>query len=81
MQEIQTLLNELMQALDDHAGTLENPDKVRDSTEVVAIELSKDKPNKLTITAVLNGITSSVQSVSAIALAVEALKNAIGTLL
>ena len=81
MQEIRARLDELMQALDDHANALENPEEVRDSTEAVAEELSKDKPNKLTITSVLNGIASSVQSVTAIAVAAEALKNAIGTLL
>ena len=80
MQEIQVRLDELVQALNNHASALENPDEVRDSTEVVAKELSKDKPNKLTITAVLNGIASSVQSVTAIAVAVEALKNVIGML-
>jgi len=80
MQEIQVRLDELVQALNNHASDLDNPDEVRDSTEVVAKELSKDKPNRLTITSVLNGIASSVQSVTAIAVAVEALKNAIGML-
>jgi hypothetical protein len=81
MQQIQTRLDELMQALDDHSDALENPEEVRDSTKAVAEELSKDKPNKLTITSVLNGIASSVQSVTTIAVAVEALKNAIGKLM
>src|SRR5437660_11093863 len=58
MREIQTRLDELMQALDEHAGALENPEEVRGSTKAVAEELSKDKPNKLTITSVLNGIAS-----------------------
>ena len=81
MQEIRVRLDELVQALNNHAGALGNPDEVRDSTEVVAKELSKEKPNKLTLTAVLTGIASSVQSVSAIAVAVEALKNAIRMLM
>jgi hypothetical protein len=78
MQEIQVRLDELVQALNNHSDALVNPDEVRDSTAVVAKELSKEKPNKLTLIAVLNGIASSVQSVTAIAVAVEALKNAIG---
>jgi len=77
MQEIQVRFDELVQALNDHSDALVNPDEVRDSTAVVAKELSKEKPNKLTLIAVLNGIASSVQSVTAIAVAVEALKNAI----
>jgi hypothetical protein len=80
MQEIQSRLDELVQALNNHASALEDPEEVRDSTEVVAKELAKDKPNKLTIKAVLDGIASRVQSVTAIAVAVEALKNAIGML-
>ena len=78
MQEIQVRLDELVQALNNHSDALVNPDEVRDSTAVVAKELSKEKPNKLTLIAVHNGIASSVQSVTAIAVAVEALKNAIG---
>lgn len=78
MQEIRVRLDELVQALNNHADALVNPDEVRDSTEMVAKELSKEKPNKLTLGAVLNGIALSVQSVTAITVAVEALKNAIG---
>ncbi len=77
LQEIRDKLDELVNALTTHADALENPDEVLDSTEVVAQELSKDKPNKLTLTAVLSGIASSVQSVAAIATAAEALKHAI----
>jgi len=78
MQEIQVRLDELVQALNNHSAALVNPVEVCDSTAVVANELSKEKPNKLTLIAVLNGIASSAQSVTAIAIAVEALKNAIG---
>lgn len=81
MQEIQARLNELMQALNKHESTLENPEEIRESTSIVAKELSKEKPNKITLTGVLTGIASSVQSVTAIAVAVEALQKAIGTLL
>lgn len=80
-QEIHEKLDELEKALNAHAASLNNPDEVRGSTAVVAEELSKDKPNKLTITSVLNGIADSVKSVTVIAVAVEALRNAITTLM
>lgn len=77
LQEVRDKLDELVNALTTHADALDNPDEVLDSAEVVAEELSKDKPNKLTLTAILSGIASSVQSVTAIATAVDALKHAI----
>lgn len=77
LQEIREKLDELVNILTEHADALENPDEVLDSTEVVAEELSKDKPNKLTLTAILSGIASSVQSVAVLASAVDALKHAI----
>ena len=80
-QEIHEKLDELEEALNAHAASLNNPDEVRGSAAVVAEELSKDKPNKLTITSVLNGIADSVKSVTVIAVAVEALRNAITTLM
>lgn len=80
-QEIHERLDELEKALNAYAASLDNPDEVRDSTAAVAEELSKDKPNKLTITSVLNGIADSVKSVTVIAVAVEALRNAIAALM
>ncbi len=81
LQEVRDNLDELVNALTTHADALDNPDEVLDSAEVVADELSKDKPNKLTLTAILGGIASSVQSVAAIATAVDALKHAITLLM
>lgn len=77
LQEIREKLDELVNALTTHAEALENPDEVLDSTEAVAEELSKDRPNKLTLTAILSAIASSVQSVAVVATAVDALKHAI----
>ena len=79
LQDIREKLDELVNILTAHADALDNPDEVLDSTEAVAAELSKDKPNKLTLTAILSGLASSVQSVAAVATAVEALKHAITT--
>lgn len=44
IQEIQVRLDELVQALNNHSDALLNSDEVRDSTAVVATELSKEKP-------------------------------------
>lgn len=80
-QEIQKKLAELEKALDAYASLLENAEEVRNSTATIADELKKKQPNKLTVSAILNGIADSVKSVTGIALAVEALKHAITTLL
>lgn len=75
--ELRDKLAELLREIDAHADALHNPDEVLDSTEVVAEELAKDKPNKLTITAVLNGIVDSVGSVASIATAADSLAKAV----
>jgi hypothetical protein len=54
---------------------------VLQSTQAAKDELSKEKPNKLTVRSILSGIAESVQSVSTIATAVEGLKTAVGILL
>jgi len=80
-QEIQKKLAELEKALDAHASSLQNAEEIRSSTTVIADELRKKQPNKLTVSAILNGIADSVKSITGIALAVEALKNAVTTLI
>ena len=75
--EVRDRLDELLNAVNAHAGSLDNPNEVLDSTEVVAKELAKDEPNKLTITGVLNGIADSVKSVASVATAADALGKAV----
>lgn len=75
--EVRDRLDELLKAVTVNADSLTNPDEVLDSTEVVATELAKDEPNKLTIMGVLNGITDSVRSVASIATAADSLGKAV----
>jgi hypothetical protein len=79
--EVRERLNELEKVLKLHADSLENHDEIVDSANKVAEELHRDKPNKLTITAILNGIAEGVKSVTGIATAVEALKRAVAAML
>ena len=75
--EIRDKLDELLKEITAHADSLHNPDEVLDSTKAVAEELSKDKPNKLTITGILNGIVESVGSIARIATAADSLAKAV----
>jgi hypothetical protein len=79
--EVLERLNKLGKALKLHTDSLENHDEIVDSANKVAEELHRDKPNKLTITAILNGIAEGVKSVTGIATAVEALKRAVAAML
>ncbi|TQM37823.1 DUF5955 family protein [Pseudonocardia cypriaca] len=79
--EINSRLEELLRRLDADAGRLENPEEVRDATQVVANELGKDRPNKTTITGVLTGIAAAVASVSGLATATDALLESVQSFL
>lgn len=80
LKAVQDQLASLMKALDEHAQALQNPDEVRQSAQVVAAELKKPKPNRITLNGVLSGIAESVKSVSVLAAAAEALKIALAAL-
>lgn len=70
----------LMKALDDHAQALQNPVEVKESAQVIAEELKKPNPNRITLNGVLGGIAQSVKSVSVLATAAEGLKIALAAL-
>lgn len=81
------LLSEIMLKLDElqshiqNQPTLPGRELVADSAATLKEELSKPKPNKLTVTAVLDGIGAAVKSVTTIAGCVEGLKAIISRLL
>jgi hypothetical protein len=56
---------------------LSNAEELKESTQLIAEELIKDRPNKTTLTGVLAGITQSVKSVAGLATAAEALTHAV----
>lgn len=77
LQEVQEKLQIFMDTLSAHLDRLDNREEILESAETVAKELTKKKPNKLTVTAVLDGITSGVKSVTNLATASELLKQAV----
>ena len=60
---------------------LENSNELLETTELIVSELSKEKPNKLTITTLLDGVASSFGSLTTIASSAKKLKNIVLTLL
>lgn len=75
--ELGQRLEELLRQLEAHASRLANADELRESTQLVAEELVKDRPNKTTVTGVLAGIVEGVKSVAGLATAAEALAEAV----
>lgn len=75
--ELGQRLEELLRQLDAHASLLSNAEELKESTQLVAEELVKDRPNKTTVTGVLASIAESVNSVASLATAAEALTQAV----
>ncbi|HZD00503.1 MAG TPA: hypothetical protein VFA46_10040 [Actinomycetes bacterium] len=74
--EIADRLAELVRLLDAHAPQLDNADELQATTEMVASELTKDRPNRTTVTGLLGGLADGVRSVAGLTTAVEALARA-----
>ena len=80
MKDVKDKLDELLAAVSSHSGSVAEREKLVGSTNAVAAELSKEKPNKRNINSILDGIASSVKSVTSIVSASEALKAVVSTL-
>jgi hypothetical protein len=74
--EIADRLADLVRLLEAHAPQLDNADELQATTEVVANELAKEKPNRTTVTGLLGGLADGVRSVAGLTTAVEALARA-----
>jgi|SoiMethySBSTD1v2_1073268.scaffolds.fasta_scaffold405767_1 hypothetical protein len=74
--EIADRLEELVRRLEAHGPQLDNADELQATTEVVAAELAKEKPNKITVTGLLRGLADGVRSVAGLTTAVQALAQA-----
>lgn len=81
MKEAQKQMDLILGLLQEHAAQIPNHADVTDAAQAVKNEITKDKPNRLTLRSLVEGIASSVKSVSTMAVAVEALKTAIAALL
>jgi hypothetical protein len=79
-EELQELIALLRRQLDEHGNELEDPEALRESTDVVERELQTEKPNLRAVKTMLSGmlagaerVASVVQTVTTLRLAVEAL--------
>ncbi|MEU4424105.1 hypothetical protein AB0F81_26045 [Actinoplanes sp. NPDC024001] len=79
--ELAQALEELIRRIDEHAAQLANAGELKESAQVVAEELTRDEPNRTTVTGVLAGIAESVKSVAGVAAAAQALVQAVATYL
>jgi hypothetical protein len=77
LEDIYLKLEELENAIKEHAEKINQSEDVIDATKAVRSQLQSDKPNKLTVLSILNGITQSVQSIAGIATMAESIKAAV----
>lgn len=77
LHEIWDKLEQLEKTLNTYGSSLGNRDEIDGATKEIAKELSKDKPNKITVTGILEGVANGVKSVANIATSVEALKKVV----
>lgn len=74
--EIAARLGEVVRLLETHAARLDNAEEVKETTETIATELTKPKPNRITVMGLLNALASGVRPVADLATAVEGLTRA-----
>jgi hypothetical protein len=79
--EVADRLRALIAAIEAHADELGEPDELARSTETVAHELESEKPNTLTVRAVLDGLARAAGPVTAVAQAATALQAAVAAIL
>jgi predicted glycosyltransferase len=80
LEEARARLDQVLKALAEQGHTIANREEVMQTTQLVKEEISKEQPNKLSVSGLLKSIAESVQSVTSIATAVEAAKIAIAAL-
>lgn len=70
--ELAARLGEVVRLLETHAAGLEHPDEVKETTEPIATELTKPKPNRITLMGLLSALATGVRPVADLATAVDA---------
>jgi hypothetical protein len=76
--EVARRLRDLTELIQTHAAGLQQPDDVLSSAGLVADEIARPEPNRLTVSALLEGISRAAGGVTGIAAAVTALRAALG---
>jgi hypothetical protein len=74
--ELAARLADVVRLLELHAAALDNPDEVKEATETIATELTKPKPDRITLMGLLNALAAGVTPVATLATAVDALARA-----
>lgn len=75
--ELAEKLSAMIDALGQHASALDNASTMLNSALQVADELKKEKPNKLGVLSILSKLADGARSATGLALAIEALKEAV----
>ncbi|WP_375769384.1 hypothetical protein NR798_00460 [Archangium gephyra] len=75
--EVASRLEAFMRALEAHAAKLESLEEVVDAVQQVAAEAGKERPNRLTLKAMLESIKKVVDSVAEVAPAFAALSTSV----
>lgn len=81
LDELRQRLDELVAAVNEQAPALPDGRDVVTATEGVAAQLADPNPNKFVLTTLLDGLASKVQSATTLAVAVSALRAAVGSFL
>lgn len=71
--ELAAQLAEVVRLLEAHAASLDNPDEIKETTDTIATELTRPKPNRTTLTGLLTALAAGVSPVATLATAVDAL--------
>jgi hypothetical protein len=79
--EVIRRLDALLELVEQHAAALSDPAAVRSTAEVLRDEVTKPKPNRITVRGLLAGLTEAVGTVTPLLSAVEGLKVVLAALL
>lgn len=79
--EVHKQLALFLKALEQHGNLIQNPDEVNEATESLKEEITREKPNRVTLKSLMAFVTDSVKSASGLALAFEGLKTAVTLLM
>lgn len=71
--ELAGRLAEVVRLLEAHAASLDNPDEIKETTDTIATELTRPKPNRTTLAGLLTALAAGVSPVATLATAVDAL--------
>jgi hypothetical protein len=79
--EVVRRLDALLELVEKHAAALSDPAAVRSTAEVLRDEVTKPKPNRITVRGLLAGLTEAVGTVTPLLKAVEGITVVLAALL